>query len=147
MNFLDVTFDLQNEEHKPYMKPNDTPIYIHAKSNHPPSIVKNVPKSVEQRLSCISSSEKLFNEAKGPYEKALRDSGHNCELKFQANVNMNSHKKKNRRRKIIYFNPPFSKNVSTNIGSKFLKTVDKCFPKNHKLYKIFNRKTLKVSYS
>ena len=147
VNFLDVTFDLQRNIYKPYMKPNDTPLYIHAKSNHPPSILKNVPKSVEIRLSSISSDANIFNEAKKPYEKALRESGHNCDLKFQEKSDMNQHKKKQRKRKVIYFNPPFSKNVSTNIGSVFLKIVDKCFPQNHKLHKILNRRTLKVSYS
>ena len=34
-----------------------------------------------------------------------------------------------------------------NLGRKFLHIVDKCFPKNHPLHKIFNRHTLKLSYS
>ena len=37
--------------------------------------------------------------------------------------------------------------VKTNIGKIFLKLVDKHFPKSNKLHKIFNRNTLKVSYS
>ena len=48
---------------------------------------------------------------------------------------------------IIWYNPPFSKNVSTNIGQKFLSLIDKCFPKDHKLRKILNRNTIKISYS
>ena len=35
----------------------------------------------------------------------------------------------------------------TNLGRKFLHIVDKCFPKNYLLHKIFNRHTLKLSYS
>ena len=38
-------------------------------------------------------------------------------------------------------------NVSTNIGHRFLTLVDKHFPKDHKLRKIFNRNTIKISYS
>ena len=38
-------------------------------------------------------------------------------------------------------------NVKTNLGRKFLRIVDKCFQKKHPLYKIFNRHTLKLSYS
>ena len=34
-----------------------------------------------------------------------------------------------------------------NIGKTFLKLVKKHFPRGHKLYKIFNRNTLKLSYS
>ena len=40
-----------------------------------------------------------------------------------------------------------AKNVSTNIGHRFLTLVDKHFPKDHKLRKIFNRNTIKISYS
>ena len=43
--------------------------------------------------------------------------------------------------------PGFSKNTSTNIGHKFLALVDKHFPKHHKLRKVFNRNTIKISYS
>ena len=35
----------------------------------------------------------------------------------------------------------------TNLGKKFLGIIDKCFPPNHPLHKIFNRHTLKLSYS
>ena len=48
---------------------------------------------------------------------------------------------------IIWFNPPFSKNVQTNIGREFLNLIEKCFPPNHKLRKLFNRNNLKLSYS
>ena len=54
---------------------------------------------------------------------------------------------KNRKRNIIWFNPPFNKNVVSNVGKNFLKLIDKHFPKHHKLRKIFNRNTIKVSYS
>ena len=55
--------------------------------------------------------------------------------------------KKNRKRNIIWFNPPCNKNVKTNIGKIFLKLVEKHFSKSNKFHKIFNRNTLKVSYS
>ena len=38
-------------------------------------------------------------------------------------------------------------NVQTNVAKNFLQLVDKHFPKEHKLNKIFNRNTVKVSYS
>ena len=43
--------------------------------------------------------------------------------------------------------PPWDTNVKTNLGKKFLGIVDKCFSQNHPLHKIFNRHTLKLSYS
>ena len=47
----------------------------------------------------------------------------------------------------LYYNPPFSKNVKTNIARGFLKLIDKHFPHNNKLHKIFKRHTVRVSYS
>ena len=49
---------------------------------------------------------------------------------------------KKRKRKIIWFNPPYSKNVQANVGKIFLRYIKKHFPKNtHKFYEIF-KKTL-----
>ena len=45
------------------------------------------------------------------------------------------------------YNPPFSKNISTNIRHRFLALGDNHFPRDHKLRKIFNRNTIKISYS
>ena len=48
---------------------------------------------------------------------------------------------------IIWFNPPFSLNVSINIGKTFFSLLGKHFPKTHQFHKLFNRNNLKVSYS
>lgn len=45
---------------------------------------------------------------------------------------------------IICFNPPFDKNVSTNIAKPFLNLIHKHFPRDNKLPKIFNRNSVKV---
>ena len=55
--------------------------------------------------------------------------------------------RRNRQRNIIWFNPPFSKNVKTHIARSFLKLVDTHFSIGNKLHKILNRNTVKVSYS
>ena len=55
--------------------------------------------------------------------------------------------KRNRSRNVIWFNPPYSANVATDIGHKFLQPIDECFSPNHPLHKIFNRNNLKLSYS
>ena len=52
-----------------------------------------------------------------------------------------------RKRKVIWFNHPYNQNVPTNIAKIFLKLVDKHFPRTHRFHKIFNRNTIKVSYS
>ena len=55
-------------------------------------------------------------------------------------------KVKNRKRKILWFNPPWNDSVKTNIGRNFLKIMEKNFKKGNKLYQIFNRNSCKVSY-
>ncbi|KAL9988993.1 hypothetical protein ACROYT_G003495 [Oculina patagonica] len=55
--------------------------------------------------------------------------------------------KRKRQRNIIWFNPPYSKNVQTNIGREFLNLIENCFPPNHKLRKLFNKNNVKLSYS
>ena len=54
---------------------------------------------------------------------------------------------KNRGRKMLYSNPPFSKNVKIKLGKEFLKLVKVYFLKNNTLNKIFNKNTIKLSYS
>ena len=48
---------------------------------------------------------------------------------------------------MIWFNPPFSKNVSTNVAATFLRLVQKHFSADSKLQKVFNKNNVKVSYS
>ena len=40
VNYLDVTFNLNNSTYKLYDKPYNEMPYIHKDSNHPPSILK-----------------------------------------------------------------------------------------------------------
>ena len=47
----------------------------------------------------------------------------------------------------MYFNPPFNLGVKTHIGKKFLALVSKHFPEKHVLRQLFNRNTVKISYS
>ena len=59
VNFLDVTFNLEDGTYKPYKKPNDNPVYININSNHPPNIIKQIPTIISKRISEISSSEEI----------------------------------------------------------------------------------------
>ena len=147
VNFLDVTFNLSSGSYKPYMKPNNKLLYVHQLSNHPPALLKNIPLNINKRLTNISSSEQVFNEASAPYQQALEESGYDYKLKFDPQAKRATRKSKARKRKITWYNPPWDNNVKTNLGRKFLLIVDKCFPKNHPLNNIFNRHTLKLSYS
>ena len=110
---------------------------------------KNIPEGVNKRLSSRSSNEEMFEIAAPTYREALAKSGYSYELKFDPNANKPSKKKKNQRanRKKIWFNPPYSAAIRTNIGQEFLKLVEKSFPHGHPLKKIFNRNTVKIGYS
>ena len=52
--------------YRPYRKPDKMPAYINRKSNHPPTIIKVIPKAIAKRISDISSSEVVFNESVDP---------------------------------------------------------------------------------
>ena len=146
VNYLDVTLNLENSTYRPYQKENNQIKYINTESNHPPSIIKQLPLSIESRLSLLSSSEEIFNDSVTPYQDALDKSGYKHKLKYQANINT-ANNKKQRKRNIIWFNPPYSKNVKTNIGKIFLNLIKKHFPSHHKFHKLFNKNTVKISYS
>ncbi len=147
VNFLDVTLNLSNGKYTPYSKPNNTPQYVHNKSNHPPGISKNVPKAINKQLCEISSDKDSFDIAVPLYQKSIDKSGYDHVLKFKPpSTNEDKGYANNRARNVIWYNLPYNKAVSSNIGRDFLRLIDEEFPKDHTLSKIFNRNTIKVSY-
>ena len=144
VDYLDITLNLRSSSYKPYMKPGNTPLYINHNSNHPPPILRSIPDAINKRLSNISSDKQSFESAVPPYQEALRKSGFNYVLNYNPQP---PKPKRNRNRNVIWFNPPYSANVATDIGHKFLQAIDECFPPNHPLHKLFNRNNLKLSYS
>ena len=50
-DFLDVSFNLNTGKYFPFKKPNNAPLYIHSKSNHPPSIIKQLPSMTNKRMT------------------------------------------------------------------------------------------------
>lgn len=150
VNFLDVNLDLEKNKHCPYRKPNDVPLYVHKQSNHPPSVIKQIPLSINKRLCNVSSSKEEFEKQKDEYQEALLKSGHQHKLEYtevQRSTSEEQKKKKNRKRNIIWYNPPFCAAVTTNVGRHFLCLVKTHFPQKHKLHKIINRNTVKIGYS
>ena len=135
-NFLDVTLNLSDNSYRPFLKTDQYPSYININSNHPNSIIKQVPKAVNTRISRLSSDKKNFHESSKMYIEALKNSMFKEEFtylepKVPNNINnnnkldmnkenMNCNNKvnccKNRKRKIIWFNPAFCKLVNIDIG-------------------------------
>ena len=82
VDFLRVTFDLGKNVYKPFRKENNKPIYLNKHSNHPPSILKQLPKSIEKRISETSSNKGIFDESIKLYKNALKESGFSEALNF-----------------------------------------------------------------
>ena len=83
VNYLNVTFNLNDGSYRPYRKPNDETHHIHIKSDHPPSITKQLPRSIEKRLSQLSSSKDIFYKTTPYYEQRLASCGYNEKLTYQ----------------------------------------------------------------
>ena len=163
IDFLDISLNLNDNTYKPYTKPGNNILYVHKDSNHPPAILKNIPKSVNKRLNEISSNEKVFLNSITPYQEALQKSGYGYKLKYKppgipqtavqrdnlptCNVQNQGCRPGSRHKNVTWYNPSFNCNVKTNIGKQFLNIVKTCFDLNHPLRKIFNSQSLKLSYS
>ena len=109
VNYLDVTFNLNDSSYRPYRKRNDETHYIHIQSDHPPSITKQLSRSIEKHLSQLSSSKDVFYETTPYYEQRLASCGYNEKLTYQQKGENNENNKnigKNRKRNIMWFNPP-----------------------------------------
>ena len=74
VNFLDVALGLRSEKYYP--------LYVHKESNHAPCILKNIPKSINKRLSDISTDKECFDNVKGISQEALEKSGYCYNLSF-----------------------------------------------------------------
>ena len=99
-------------------------------------------------LSAISSNKECFDNAKSTYQDALNKSGYKYKLSYKETTpDTSPTNRRNHQRNITWFNPPYSKNVETKVGKCFLLLIDQHFPKTNPLHKIFNRNTLKLSYS
>ena len=112
-------------------------------------MLKQLPKSIEKRIFETSSIIDIFNRSIKICNDALHESSFKELLQFTipAPKNNDENQKHKRKRNIIWFNPPYSKNVKTNIGKTFLQLLSKHFPKDNQMHKIFNKNTVKISYS
>ena len=111
--------------------------------------LENIPKGINKRLSTISATKEIFDRFAPIYQDALDKSGHKYKLCFEQSDGQSDEPARNskkRKRSIIWFNPPYSRAVTTNVGRLFLEAMDKHFPPGNPLHKIFNRNSVKMSY-
>ena len=174
VNFIDVCLDLKTGLFYPYHKPNENLHYVNCNSNHPYAVIKSVVKVISHRISKLSANNQIFNDNAEYYNKALARAGYVEKIQFNNNnqsntinnssnsssndmVNNNQHPKKiickynkikkYRKRKLIWYNPPYSKHSNINIPKIVFYALDKCFQVGHTYNTIFNRHTIKLSFS
>ena len=89
--------------------------------------------------------KKIFENWKDNYKLPL--------LQFGYKENLNCTEKNNKIDQktqkciILWFNPPYSRSVKTNIDKLYLCLISKPFPPTHKYRKIFNGNTIKINYT
>ena len=98
---------------------------------------------IGKSVSEISSDKDEFEKAKRNYNKGLAKVGFSEKIKYHKQ----SPVKRVLTRKVVWFNPPYSSSIKTNVWKIFIKRIVKHFPKHHIYYQIFDNTTIKLSYS
>ena len=120
--------------------------YINVQSNHPPNVIKHIPISIANRISTLSCNNEEYRKVIPAYSAALEESGHKPTMTPPLPTHA-GRSKRNRSRNILWFNPPFNQNVTTDVCKQFLHIVRKHFPIGHRYHKLFNKNNVKCSYS
>ena len=100
---------------------------------------------ISKRISKRSINEEEFNKVSKDYNTALKRSGYNEKIQYEEEEKTS--KNRNRKRKTIWYNPPFCKTVKTNVARKFIDLIKNHFNNDHPLSKILNKNTINLSYS
>ena len=122
-DFLDIFFDLRSETHRVFTKEGDIPSYVHSQSNHPPNVLKNIGPAVNKRLAMLSANKDLFDKAKPLYQDALKKSKFDHNLEFKEELEDGQKKRRKRKRRTIWWNPPYSMNVTTINAGSLISTI------------------------
>ena len=101
---------------------------------------------ISKRLSMLSSNEQVFNQECAVYNEGLRLAGYKDKVSYIPGTEDQQPKRK-RKRKIIYFLPPWNDAVRTPIGRNLFNLMKKHFKPNTLVGKLFNRNTIKIGYS
>ena len=76
--------------------------YWSPKSNHPKSVIRNIPKGVNKRLSENSANEDLFNSAVPIYQEAFKNAGYDFQLNYEPEEENNNAKNNNNKNETYY---------------------------------------------
>ena len=98
---------------------------------------------VADRLSGNSCDANEFEKVKDVYNSSLEKSGYTEPITYKKPKP--SQVPRQRKRNVIWFNPPYNGSVKSNIGRTFLNLLSKHFPPGHKYHSIFNKNKVKLS--
>ena len=80
VNYLNVTLDLYGNSFQPYSKCDNELNYVNYDFNHPSSVIKRLPRTIELRLSSTSSKELILDNATSPYKEAFKKADYKSKL-------------------------------------------------------------------
>ena len=101
---------------------------------------------MERRVS--AAQKKIFESTyRSLYSNGLTNSGYTKDIQYvEQQVQKQRRRIRSRHCDEIWFNPPYSQAVLTEISKRFLALIDKHFPPRSKWHHLFNRITVKISY-
>ena len=82
VDYLDVMLNLTTGKYYPFRKPDHDPLYINAKSNYPPSTIKQIPASTSIRILGLPRDQDEFDKSSQLYNNALKSSGYNKQIYY-----------------------------------------------------------------
>ena len=99
---------------------------------------------IENRLIKLSKNKNIFDDNICTYQNAVDKSNFKHKLTYTSDF---KNRKRNRSRKVIYFNLPFCKSIKANVEKLSFELVNKHFKENNSLNSLINRNNCKLSYS
>lgn len=97
-------------------------------------------------ISCLSFSKEIFDKTAHLYSNFLNAGSFKEEITHS--LSMEPLTKRNKSQKAVWFTPPYSPPIATNVGKIILALIEKHFPIQRKYMKlVFNRHNLKISFS
>ncbi|XP_014780823.1 GATA zinc finger domain-containing protein 14-like [Octopus bimaculoides] len=163
VNFLNATFDLDTGLHEPFHKPNENLKYINIGSNHPPSKmlttsrkpnnyksnIKNLDNRIPKHKIRLTKSKhiRINHELKKSYNRQQIKRLPPQNLVAASSTHTNRPNQKFKNHDVLWYNPVWNSNNSSNIAKQCLTALDRCFSKNGVYNKIFKRHTIKLSYA
>ena len=95
----------------------------------------------------LSSNREVFEQEAAIYNEGLKAAGYQQMIRYiPQDPQQGGRSRRNRRRNVIWFNPPFHEDVSTPIGENFIKLIKKHFKKGTEMGRLFNSSNVKMSY-